>query len=114
MAEHEGAGYAVLSVRLEAAEREIKELKKEMKDLSKDSSKGFNEVNDRIDELNIFTSEVKIMLSNFSVNQNEMKEDIKGIAASAGKDSGWRALITDIIKAVLLILGFFATGKFLM
>ena len=113
MAELEGTGYAILSLRLDTAEAEIKELKDAIKELSKDSTKGFSEVNDRIDELNLFTREVKIMLVNFSDTQVEMKSDIKGIAASAGKDQGWRALITDVIKAVLLILGFFATGKFL-
>lgn len=108
-----GAGYEVLDLRLKHAEKEIEELKREIKQLSKDNAKGFNEVHDRIDKLNEFTIEVKLMMSNYTSSQTAMREDIKGIAASAGKDQGWRALLTDLIKAAILIIGFFATGKWL-
>jgi methyl-accepting chemotaxis protein len=108
-----GVGYAVLQLRIETLEREVAEIKGELKEQARDNAKGFNEINDRVDELSTITSEVKVMFANLTQSHQEMKEDIKGIAASAGKDQGWRALVTDLIKAVLLIIGFFATGKWL-
>lgn len=117
-----GVGYAVLQLRIETLEREIKDIKSEIKEQAKDNKKGFTEINDRVDELATITSEVKIMFANLTQshkdlktdiekNQQEMKEDIKIIAASAGKDQGWRALVTDIIKLLIMLGTFIATGK---
>ena len=113
MADLRGTGYEVLVLRLERAEEEIKELKKELKSTSKDNDAKFDEINDRIDTINEFAVEVRMMMQNFALAQSDMKGDIKGIAASAGKDQGWRALLTDIVKAVLMILGFILGGKWL-
>lgn len=133
MAEHEGAGYAVLSLRVETLEQQLKEVKEELKVQSKDNAKGFTDINDRVDALTNFTTEVKIMLANFSENQKEMKEtsaesqkemkktladtvmdlkeDIKNIATSAGKDQSWRALLTDLIRVFIVIAGVIGGGK---
>ena len=104
-------GYLILDLRLKQAEKEIEQLRAELKQLSRDNSKGFIEVNDRIDKLQEFTIEVKMMMANYTSSQTEMKDNIKTIAASAGKDQGWRALVTDIIKISGIILGFILGGK---
>ena len=111
MADLKGTGYEVLLLRLERTEEEIKELKRELKNTSKDNERKIEEINERIDSINEFTIEIRMMMQNFALAQSEMKEGIKGIAASAGKDQGWRALLTDIIKAVLMIVGFILGGK---
>lgn len=123
--EFKGTGYEVLALRLQNAEEEIKNLKQELKQTAKDNGQKFEEINDRIDRINEFTVEIRLMMANFTSAQLEMKDDfksshlemkenIKTIAASAGKDAGWRALLTDIIKAVLMILGFILGGKWLL
>jgi septal ring factor EnvC (AmiA/AmiB activator) len=108
-----GVGYAVLQLRIETLEREIKDIKSEIKEQAKDNAKGFTEINDRVDELATITTEIKVMFANLTQSNKEMKEDIKAIAASAGKDQGWRALITDIIKLLIMLGTFIATGKML-
>ena len=110
---NQGNGYVILDLRLKQAEKEIEDLKRELKELSRDNVKEFVEVHERIDKLHEFTIEVKMMLANFTTSQSEMKTDIKTIAASAGKDQGWRALLTDIIKIAGIILGFILGGKWL-
>ncbi|POD46297.1 hypothetical protein BKM15_26000 [Pseudomonas syringae pv. syringae] len=107
----EPVGYAVLSLRVETLEQEVKDLKKELKEHAKENTEDFIEVNDRVDDLATVTGRVEIMFANLTQTTKEMKADIKEIAASAGKDQGWRALITDIVKLIILIIVFVATGK---
>lgn len=106
-----GVGYAVLQLRIETLEREVKDIKSEIKEQARDNKKGFTEINDRVDELATITTEIKVMFANLTQSNTEMKEDIKTIAASAGKDQGWRALVTDIIKLLIMLGTFIATGK---
>ncbi|MGE7880168.1 hypothetical protein [Peribacillus muralis] len=128
-------GYSILDLRVKTLEEELKEVKKELKIQARDNAKGFTDINDRVDILTNFTTEVKIMLSNFSQNQKEMKEasaenqkeikktlsetvtelknDIKDIASLAGKDQGWRALISEIIKVVLTVASIIGGSKLL-
>lgn len=109
----DGVGFDILKLKIENLEEKLKDLKKEVKDQDKDNVKKFDDLNDRVDDLASTINRIEFMFTNLTSTQNEMKDDIKTIANSAGKDSGWRALMTDVIKAVLLIAGFFATGKWL-
>lgn len=109
----QGVGFDILKLKIETLEDKLKELKDEVKHQDRDNIKKFDEINDKVDELSSSITRIEIMFANIITSQTEMKDDIKTIATSAGKDSGWRALITDILKAVILIAGFFATGKWL-
>ena len=109
----QGVGFDILKLKIETLEDKLKELKNEVKQQDRDNVKKFDEINDRVDDLSSSITRIEVMFTNIVTSQSEMKDDIKSIASSDGKDSGWRALITDILKAVILIAGFFATGKWL-
>jgi uncharacterized membrane-anchored protein YhcB (DUF1043 family) len=91
--------------RLKTQQEKIEKLEIELRDFKKDTEEDFAETNEKVNKLATSQGRIELMLSNVS-------EKIDKIAESAGKDQGWRALVTDIVKVVLLILGFFATGKF--
>src|SRR4051812_39115998 len=110
----EAVGYAVLQLRIETLEREIKDIKNEMKEQSKDNIKEFNDLNDRVDDLATSQGRVEIMFTHVTQRLDKMDKSIETIAESAGKDQGWRALITDIIKLVILIISFIITGKLIL
>lgn len=107
----ESVGYAILQLRIETLEREVKEIKKELKTQAKDNGDGFKEVNDRVDALASSQGRVEIMFANLIETTKEMKEDIKEIAASAGKDQDWRDVLKDIIKVVLIIAAYIGGSK---
>ena len=109
----QGVGFDILKLKIETLEDKLKDLKNEVKQQDRDNVKKFDEINDRVDDLSSSITRIEVMFANITTIQTEMKDDIKTIASTSGKDSGWRALITDIIKAVILIAGFFATDKFL-
>ena len=118
MAEEKGTGYQILELKINSLEDKLRELKREIKDNTRDINKRFNdnakkydELNDKVDDLEKTIGRIEYMFDSMNNSQSEMKTDIKTIAASAGKDQGWRALVTDIIKTTLMILGFILGGK---
>jgi predicted nuclease with TOPRIM domain len=98
--------------KLESQQKEINELKDGLKELKKDTAEDLEVANTKINKLATQNGRIELMLSNVTEKIENMGKSIDKVAESAGKDQGWRALMTDIVKVVLLILGFFATGKF--
>lgn len=131
----QGVGYQILELRVQTLERELKDVKNDLKDHTKLTGTGFTEINDRVDDLSLIVNEVKLITKNFTTIQSEMKDsfgvtqkemkdslsetikelkdDIKEIAQSAGKDTKWVALTKEIIKAIILLAGIVATGKWI-
>lgn len=120
MANENGTGYQLLELKIQNLEDKLKDIKKEIKDNNKDvvvkfndHDKKFDELHDRVDDLEKTIGRIEYMFDSMTKNHTEMKTDIKTIAASAGKDQGWRALLTDIIKIAGIILTFILTGKWI-
>ncbi|PAF19764.1 hypothetical protein [Terribacillus saccharophilus] len=98
--------------KLNSQQREIESLKTELRDFKKEVEDDLEESNKKITKLATSQGRIEIMFSNLSEKMEEIGLSVNRVAEAAGKDQGWRALITDIVKVILLILGFFATGKF--
>lgn len=98
--------------KLNSQQREIESLKTELRDFKKEVEDDLEESNKKITKLATSQGRIELMFSNLSEKMEEIGLSVKTVAEAAGKDQGWRALITDIVKVILLILGFFATGKF--
>ena len=113
MADENGAGYKILELKLQNMEDKIHGLKKEIKDIKKDNKEKFADNDEKFEELNDKVSDseksmdrIQYSLDTLNKNQEEMKEDIKIIAASAGKDQNWRAVLTGIIKIGAIIMAY--------
>lgn len=97
--------------KLISQQREIDSLKTEIREFKKEVEEDLEESNKKITRLATSQGRIEIMFANLSDKMEEIGLSVKTVAEAAGKDQGWRALITDIVKVVLLIIGFFTTGK---
>ncbi|MBW3113017.1 hypothetical protein KYJ26_14300 [Bacillus sp. MCCB 382] len=103
---------AVLMEKVSNLEREMRDVKQELRDHVRENDIEHDKMNDDIVDVATSIGRVEIMFTHIKDTQSDMKQEISKIAASAGRDQGWRALITDLIKIILLICGFVASGKF--
>lgn len=97
--------------RLRTQQKQIDKLHDELKEFKRETEKDLEESNEKITKLATSQGRIEIMFSNLSDKMEEIGLSVKTVAEAAGKDQGWRALITDIVKVILLIIGFFTTGK---
>jgi predicted transcriptional regulator len=104
---------AVIAEKVKNLEKGMIELRKDLKEHMKDNEEDFENLGKKLEDVATVQGRVEMMFTNLVETNKRMDKRIEDIAAAAGKDQGWRALIIDIIKAVVLILGFFATGKFI-
>lgn len=107
-----GTGFQILELQIQTIRQDLKDLRDDFKQHVKD-----NKDDHEVMEKDIIASasaigRIEIMLSHIVETNREIKKQVGEIATAAGKDQGWRALITDIIKAILVIGGYIAAGKF--
>jgi hypothetical protein len=102
---------AVNAQRITVLEREMRELKSDFKELKKENAIEHDELDKKLTDSASSVGRIEIMFAHMNQRMDKMDKSIDTIAVAAGKDQGWRALITDIIKAIILIAAFFATGK---
>lgn len=103
---------AVLVEKVRVLEREMGDVKKELREHIRDNDIDHDKMNNDIVSAANSIGRVEIMFAHLKTTTEGMDKKIDDIAKSAGKDQGWRALITDLIKIILLITGFVASGKF--
>lgn len=103
---------AVLVEKVSNLEREMREVRKELREHVRENDAEHDKMSDDIVEVATSIGRVEIMFSHLKMTTEGMDKKIDEIAKSAGRDQGWRALITDLIKIILLICGFVASGKF--
>ena len=109
-----GSGYAVLDLRVKQLEREMKDIKQDLKEHLKENNQEHEEMQKRIADGAVSMGEIKIMFSHIVQSSEEMKDDIKALGEASNKEKGWRAMIIDLVKIILMILGFIATGKWVL
>lgn len=123
MGNENSSGYAVLDLRMSEAEKDLKELSKEFKDHTRKNDDEHKEIRHNITEMSLSVREIKIMQANslsimekmersFDTHSADMKQEIKSLNNKSDKETGWRAIIIDLLKVMALIIGFIATGKF--
>ena len=103
---------AVLVEKVSNLEREMRDVKKELRDHVRENDVDHDKMNEDIVAASTSIGRVEIMFAHLKTTTEGMDKKIDDIAKSAGRDQGWRALITDLIKIILLISGFVASGKF--
>lgn len=103
---------AVLVEKVRVLEREMGDVKKELREHIRDNDVEHDKMSDDIVATATSIGRVEIMFAHLKTTTEGMDRKIDDIAKSAGKDQGWRALVTDLIKGVLLIGGLIASGKF--
>lgn len=125
MGNENGAGYAVLDLRIAEAEKDIQSISNELKQHINKNDDEHKEMRANIAESTLSVREIKILMAQMATNSDEMKksfektsdeikENVKVLGEASNKEKGWRAIIVDILKVILLILGFIATGKFVL
>lgn len=103
---------AVLVEKVRVLEREMGHVKKELREHIRDNDTEHDKLNADIVSAASSIGRVELMFAHLKDTTEGMDKKIDDIAKSAGKDQGWRALITDLLKIILLIGGFVASGKF--
>lgn len=125
MGSENGSGYAVLDLRMTEAEKDIKAVSDKLEQHINKNDDEHKEMRANIAESTLSVREIKIMMSQMATNSDEMKKsfektnveikaNVKELSDAANKDSGWRAIIIDLLKVIFIILGFIATGKFVL
>ena len=110
----QSAGYLVLDVRVKQLERELNEMRGDFKSHVSVNDAEHKEMRAGIADGALSMREIKIMFSHIVETSDEMKDDIKTLGDASNKEKGWRAIIVDILKVILLLIGFIATGKFVL
>ncbi|MCM3598729.1 hypothetical protein M4D55_23500 [Metabacillus idriensis] len=103
---------AVLVEKVRVLEREMREVKNELRTHIAKNSEEHDELNDDIAAAANSIGRVELMFTHLKTTNENMDKKIDEIAKSAGKDQGWRALLTDLIRGAVLIGGLIASGKF--
>lgn len=125
MGNEQGAGYLVLDLRLTEAEKDIATVSAKLENHISKNDDEHKEMRNNIVESNLSVREIKLlhtqmftnlveMKENFKETSDEIKKDVKAMSAKNDKDNGWRAIIIDLIKVILMILGFIAGGKIIL
>lgn len=125
MGTESGAGYAVLDLRMTEAEKDIQKISDKLEQHINKNDDEHKEMRANIAESTLSVREIKILMAQMATNSDEMKksfektsdeikENVKVLGEASNKEKGWRAIIVDILKVILLILGFIATGKFVL
>lgn len=125
MGNEQGSGYAVLDLRVSELEKDVKDLSGEFKQHVRDNDAEHKEMRQNIAESALSVREIKLMITQMVSNNDEMKKsfketsdsiksDVKALGEASDKEKGWRAIIVDILKIILLLIGFIATGKFVL
>ncbi|KAA0956622.1 hypothetical protein FQ085_11550 [Planococcus sp. ANT_H30] len=118
-------GYAVLDLRISETEKDVKELAKDFKEHIRKNDDEHKEMRQNIAESSLSVREIKLMQAHsvsiiekmeksYEKNSKEIKEELKSLHVRSDKETGWRAIIIDILKVMALIIGFIATGKFIL
>lgn len=125
MGNEQGTGYVVLDLRMSEAEKDIKAVNDKLDQHINKNDDEHKEMRANIAESTLSVREIKLLITQMAVNSDDMKKnfketsdeikaEVKALGAKSDKDSGWRAIIVDLIKVILIILGFIATGKFVL
>ena len=114
MGNETSTGYAVLDLRVSELEADFKEIKQDLKSHIQKNDEEHKEMRASIAESALTLREIKIMFAQIVTTSDEMKEDIKTLGVANNQEKGWRAIIVDILKIILMILGFIVTGKFIL
>lgn len=125
MGSEQTSGYAVLDLRVSETEKDVKEVTRDLKEHIRKNDDEHKEMRQNIAEVSLSVREIKLMNTHtvtiiekmeksFEKNSKEVKDELRALNARSDKETGWRAIIVDIIKVIILILGFIATGKFIL
>jgi len=122
MGNEHSSGYAVLDLRVSETEKDVKEVTRDLKDHIRKNDDEHKEMRQNIAETSLSVREIKIMQAHsltiiekmeksYEKHSNEVKNEIKALHVRSDKETGWRAIIIDLIKVITLIVVFIATGK---
>lgn len=125
MGNEQGAGYGVLDLRVSETEKDIREIRNDLRDHINKNDEEHKEMRANIAESTLSVREIKLMITQMATNSEEMKKtfketsdeiksDVKKLGDASDKEKGWRGIIVDILKIILLLIGFIATGKFVL
>lgn len=136
MGNEQGTGYVVLDLRMTEAEKDIKAVSDKLENHISKNDDEHKELRAGIAESNLIAREINIKMSqmvqnsddmkrSFKESTDEMKKDfkestdeiktnMKAIGDSQNKEKGWRAVIQDLVKIILMILGFILGGKYIL
>lgn len=125
MGNEQGTGYAVLDLRMGEAEKDIRELRDDLRNHINQNDDEHKKMQASIAESNLMVREINFSTKQSATDISEMKQNSKesteriekkleALGAKTDKESGWRAIIMDIIKIIFLLIGFIATGKWFL
>lgn len=118
-------GYAVLDLRVSELEKDLKELNQDLKSHIQKNDDEHKEMRASIAESALSLREIKIMFAQIVATFDEMKKDIKDsniemkaeikiLGEANNKEKGWRAIIADILKIIIMIIAFVLSGKLIL
>lgn len=125
MGNEQGVGYSLLNLRVGETEKDIKDLRDDLRehinkndDEHKKMQASIAESNLMVREINFSTKQTAVDISDMKKNSKEstdrIESKLEALGAKSDKESGWRAIVTDILKIILLLIGFIATGKWFL
>lgn len=125
MGNEQGTGYGILELRVSETEKDIKEVSRELKEHIRKNDDEHKEMRANIAESTLSVREIKLMMSQMVNNSEDMKKtfkeatdeikaDVKSLGDKNGKENVLRAVLQDVVKIILMILGFIVTGKFFL
>ena len=136
MGNEQGTGYVVLDLRMTEAEKDIRSIddkfERSIRSVNKRLENHIDKNDDEHKELragiaesNLIAREINIKMAQMVQNSDEMKKtfreatdeikvDVKALGVKSDKQGGWQAIVYDLVKVILLIVGFIATGKFVL
>lgn len=123
MGNEQATGYVVLDLRVSETEKDIKAVSDKLESHISKNDDEHKEMRANIAESTLSVREIKLMMAqmvsntddmkkNFKEATDEIKADVKSLGDKSEKEKGWRAIVTDILKIIILIIIFIATGKF--
>lgn len=125
MGNEQSSGYAVLDLRLSETEKDIHEIRKDLRehinkndDEHKKMQASIAESNLMVREINFSTKQTAVDIADMKINSKEstdrIEKKLEALGVKSDKESGWRAIIMDILKIIFLLIGFIATGKWFL
>lgn len=125
MANEQSTGYQIIDLRVSEVEKDVKEVTRDLREHIRKNDDEHKEMRQNIAESTLSVREIKLMITQMTTNNDDMKKnfkeisdeiktDIKMLSAENKKEKGWRGIIMDILKIIILLIGFIATGKFVL
>lgn len=125
MTNENSTGYQILDLRVSEVEKDVKSVTSDLREHIRKNDDEHKEMRANIAESTLSVREIKLMITqmagnseemkrSFKETSNEIKDEVKALRADSNKEKGWRGIIVDILKVIILLIGFIATGKFIL